>query len=175
MNDPRRGGILSSLLFTCLALMLLAAFAGMYVLRNVRVDTTHAVGGGDDVSIRTPGGSFRIRAHEKLDPASLGVPLYPGAIRTKDSGGASFEWSSEDGGDDKAFAVAGASMITQDSPDKVLSFYKSQLPNWIVVNERGGATRLELREGGFRRIVAIHEKRDGTHIGVATVGAPGSN
>jgi hypothetical protein len=35
--------------------------------------------------------------------------------------------------------------------------------------------RMELREGGYKRIVAIRERHDGTHIGVASIGEPASN
>lgn len=84
-----RGGILSGLLFTFVALIALAVIGGFYVVRNVRVETTHRRG-GDDVSIDTPGGRFQIRAHEDIDPLAAGVPIYPGATRTKDSGVATF-------------------------------------------------------------------------------------
>jgi hypothetical protein len=56
-----------------------------------------------------------------------------------------------------------------------VDYYRAQLPNWIIVNERGGGVQLELRDGGYKRIVAIHERHDGTHIGVASVGEPAAN
>jgi hypothetical protein len=173
-TNPRRGGILGSLLFTAAAIVVLTTLTGIYVIRNVRVETSHSRG-GDDVSIRTPGGSFKIRAHEDLDPSLLGIPVYPGAKRTDESGAASFEWNSADGRNDKALAVGGASLFTPDPPGKVLAWYRAQLPDWIIVTERGGNTRMEFKRGGLKRIVAIHEKRDGTHIGVASIGAPASN
>jgi hypothetical protein len=41
-----------------------------------------------------------------MNPALTGVPVYPGAYRTKD-GGANIEWSSKDGGSDKNLYVIG--------------------------------------------------------------------
>jgi len=172
--NPRRGGILSGLLFTGLAIIVLLIVGSLYVVRNVRVQTAHR-NGGDDVSIETPAGSMKIRAHEDLDPAALGLPIYPGATRRKDSGAATFEWNSADGRSDKGVAVGGASLYTPDSAPKVLAFYRAQLPNWVIYSERDGSTRFELKDGGVRRIVVIHEKNDGTHIGVATIGDPASN
>jgi hypothetical protein len=56
-----------------------------------------------------------------------------------------------------------------------VDYYRNQLPNWVVVKERHGAVRMELREGGYKRIIGIHERYDGTHIGVASIGEPASN
>ena len=66
-------------------------------------------------------------------------------------------------------------MVTSDPVDKVVDYYRAQLPNWIIVNERLGGVRLELRDGGYKRIIAIHERHDGTHIGVASVGERAAN
>ena len=173
-KEPCRGGILSGLLFTGLAIILLMIAGGLYIARNVRVETAHRHG-GDDVSIETPGGRINIRAHEDLDPAAIGLPIYPGATRTKDSGVATFEWTSADGKQEKGVAVGGASLFTPDPASKVLAYYRAQLPNWMVVTDRDGSTRFEFKKDGFKRIVAIHEKSDGTHIGVASVGDPASN
>ena len=163
-NHPRRGGILSGLLFSGFAVVVLIIAAGLFIARNVRIQTAHR-NGGDNVSIETPGGHFSIRAHENLDPSALDLPVYPGSRRSKDSGMATFEWTSADGKHDKGMAVGGASMITDDSEEKVLAWYRGQLPNWLAVTDRDGSTRFELNKGGFKRIIVIHEKSDGTHIG----------
>jgi hypothetical protein len=173
-EDPRRGGILSGLLLTALGIVVLMVVAGVFVTRNIRIITSHRRG-GDDVSIDIPGGHLNVRAHGSLNPTSLGIPIYPGAVQNHDGGGAAVEWSSSDGKEDKAIAVAGAELITQDSSDQVLAYYRNQLPNWVIATNRDGSTRLELNKDGYKRIVAIKETRDGTHIGVATIGEPASN
>ena len=45
----------------------------------------------------------------------------------------------------------------------------------MIADDRGDGFRMELAEGGYKRIVAIHGRSDGTHIGVATIGAPAAN
>ncbi|MDP9170611.1 MAG: hypothetical protein M3N54_08345, partial [Acidobacteriota bacterium] len=174
-RNSRRGGILSGLLLTALGIVVLIVVAGVFVARNVRVMTSHR-GSGDDVSIDIPGGHVNVRArHGGMNAASLGIPSYPGATQQHDGGGAAFEWISNDGKEDKGIAVSGAELFTTDSAAQVLRYYRTQLPGWIVVTERDGSTRFEMAKNGYKRIVGIREKRDGTHIGVATIGEPASN
>jgi len=160
---------------TVLTMLALIALAVNYVKDNIKVATVNRAGGAD-VSIQTPGGQFNIRAHENMDPATLGLPVYPDAKRSKDGGGATFEWSSADGKSDKAMGVAGGEYITGDPVEKVRAWYREHLPNWVVVTDRNGDNaHFELNEGGYKRMIAIREKSDGTHIGVATIGEPASN
>ena len=169
----RRFGLYAVL--TVLTLVALGILAVSYVANNVKVVTAHR-SSGDDVAIETPAGRINIRAHRNLDPATLGVPIYPDAKRSKDGGGASFEWTSSDGTHDKAMAVAGGEYVTSDSAEKVWAWYREHLPNWVVVTDRHDEKpHFEMNEGGYKRFIAIREKGDGTHIGVATVGEPASN
>jgi len=173
--DSRRGGILFGFLMSGVVVVCLLIACGVFVARNIRIQTVSR-NGGDDVSIDTPGGQLSIRAHEKAGSAATGVPLYPGARREGNSGGdAVIQWNSNNGKHDGGFAVTASETVTSDPVDKVVEYYRAQLPNWIVVNERDGAVRMELREGGYKRIIGIHERHDGTHIGVASVGEPAAN
>jgi hypothetical protein len=171
-REPRRGGILGGLLITGVALAGIAVLCGVYVIRNVRVNEGARHG---DVSIDIPGGRFEIHGKDKIDPSALGIPVYPGATWTKDSGGASFEWVADNDTDSKGFSVAGGSYTTQDDVDKVVDYYKQQLPSWLVIHRRNNHTEFKLKEGGYQRIVAISEKNGETRIGVAAIGKPESN
>ncbi len=158
-----------------LAVVALMVAGVIYVARSVRVARVHRAG-GDDVAIQVPGGQMNIRAHENMDPAALGIPIYPEAKRSRDGGGATFEWTSTDGKEDKSMAVAGGEYVTGDSAERVVEWYRTQLPTWLVVTDRNGNNaRFELRDSGYKRLVSVREKSDGTHIGVATVGGPASN
>ncbi len=175
MQNPRRGGILSALLLTGLVIVCLAVAGGLYFARNVRVVTTDR-SGGSDVSIDTPAGHLTVRTHDKGGAEVAGIPVYPGARAVRNSGGgAVVEWTSNSGRLDKGVAVSASETVTDDPVDKVADYYRAQLPNWMVVNKRDGAVELELREGGYKRIVGIHAEHDGTHIGVASAGEPASN
>jgi hypothetical protein len=176
-SDSRRGGILMGLLLTAVTLVAIAVIVGFAVARNIRVDSV-TTRDGDDVSIRTPAGNFSIRSHDHAGMSMVDVPHYPGAHEIKSGGSADFEWTSDDGRDQKNFSVAGGEMITQDPASKVLDYYRDQLPAWIVTHGRDGQTSLKepsRGEGTGRRFIVIHEKADGTHIGVASVGTAAAN
>ncbi len=172
--DRRHGGIISGLLFAGMTIFLLLLVAGVIVMKTVRVRTTDGTN-GHDVSIDTPAGRLSIRARDNMNPALAGVPVYPGAHRTNDSGGANIEWSSADGATDKNLYVVGGEFRTKDSPSDVVEFYRRQLPSVMVVSERDRTTRLEYKEGGIRRIIVITEKYGETRIGVASIGGRESN
>jgi hypothetical protein len=173
--NSRRGGILAGLLITAASLVCLAIIIGITVARNVQV-RTESTRNGDNVSIETPAGHFSIRAHDKTGMAMVDVPKYPGAWQKPHTGGgAVFEWTSNDGREDKGLTVAGDEMITDDPVQKVVEFYQAQLPSWVIADDKDGGFRMELADGGYKRIIVIHGKHDGTHIGVATIGSPAAN
>jgi hypothetical protein len=159
----RRGGVLFGLSLAGFLLLCVFAAAGLYAVRHV---TVH-----NGVSIDTPAGRIDIHPHDKFDASITGVPAYPGAKSR--NGGAVVEWSSSDGSEDKGLAVA--ETVTPDPVDKVVEYYRSRLPDWNVERERGGGIKMEMDEGGTKRVIGIERKSDGTHIGVATVGEPASN
>lgn len=169
-RDPRRGGIVGAILISAAAVCVLIAIAGIQVARNVRVREA----GHNDVFVETPVGDFSIHGRHLDAATDPDVPPYPGAVRRKPGGAATFEWDPKDG-DRRALTVAGDEMVTQDSPEKVIDFYRDQDPNWIVAQRSNREIHLELRDGGYRRFVVIHAKADGTHIGVASIGAPAAN
>ena len=171
----QRGGIIAGLLLSGLVVMCLMIAGSIFLARNIHVQTTSR-NGGDDVNIDTPVGHLSVRAHEKAGSAATDVPLYPGAWNPHKSGGdAVVEWSSNNGHGDAGFSVSASEMVTSDPVSKVVDFYRAQLPNWVIVKDTGGEVRLELRDGGYKRFIAIHARHDGTHIGVASVGEPASN
>ena len=172
--NSRCGGIISGILCAAFVVCLVMLAGGIYVAKTIRVRTTDG-GNGTDVSIETPGGHLKIRARENMNPAVVGIPVYPGASRIKDSGGASFEWSSRDGATDKGLYVLGGEFRTSDAASRVVEYYREQLPSLMIVNEHGGPTRLEYKEGGIQRIISIQERDGETRIGVASIGGRASN
>src|SRR3954453_14520723 len=114
-SQSRRGGILFGLLLTAFAMVCLVIAGGLYLARNIRVQTSQRAGGAD-VSIETPAGHLSVRAHDGAGAAVSDVPLYPGARHAKDSGGgAVVEWTSGNGKDDGGLSVSASSMVTPDS------------------------------------------------------------
>ena len=129
---------------------------------------------GTDVAIDTPGGRLNIRAHDHMNPAINGVPVYPGSYRA-DDGGANIEWMSKDGNSDKNLYVIGGEFRTNDSVSQVVDFYRKQLPSLMIVSRRDESARLEYKDGGMQRIISIEEHHGETRIGVASIGDRASN
>jgi hypothetical protein len=174
-GNQKSGGILFGLLLSALVVVCLVVAGGVFIARNVHVEETSRHG-RDYVSIDTPAGHLSVRAHDNPEVAAAGVPIYPGARTNGDKGGgAVFQWDSSSGKSNGGFAVAASEMITPDPASEVVSYYRSRLPNWLIVNERNGSVRLEFHDGRYKRIIGIHERHDGTHIGVASIGEPASN
>lgn len=176
VHDSRRGGILLGLLLTGLVFVCLVTAFGIYVASRVVV-ATHDGRDAHDVSIDLPGGHLSVRAHDHPGLSVAGVPTYPGARPQHDNSGgdAVVEWNSNGDTKDKGFAVSASGLVTDDPIDKVAAWYKKQLPDWIFEEKPGGEIHMELREGGYQRIVSLRERNGRTHIGVAAVGQPASN
>ncbi len=173
--DSERGGILGALLITGAVVVCLMIIGGIIVARSVHITTT-ARNGGDDVSIDLPGGHLDIRAHDKAGTVVKDIPIYPGSHSSERKGGdAVIQWSSNKDGGDNGFSVSASESITSDPFDKVVDYYRTQLPSWTITKQRNGHTEFELHEGGYKRVIGIREESDGTHIGVASVGEPASN
>jgi hypothetical protein len=175
-RSPEAGGIVGVLI----GLLALAGFAlvavflfGIFVARNIHVEHTQTAA-GESVRVETPVGSMQVRPHRRLDPKTVGIPVYPGAIREDDDGhAASFEFDS--GFSHKEFTILAAEYSTPDSVDRVRDFYSKELPHWIVSKSRHSRLRMEYTEGGYKRFIVIDEKHGRTHIALASVGEPAAN
>ncbi len=174
-HHKQRGGILAGVLIVVLVLVALVGagliLAGLYVAQNVKV--TKKDGHGEQTTVETPFGTLRVRERTSLDPKRVGIPVYPGAVRTDTNKLASFEF---DAGDThKSFSIAAAEYTTPDPVEKVRDYYQAELPHWMLTEKRHGGWQLELSEGGFRKIIAVREEHGETHIGLASVGEDAAN
>lgn len=171
--SPRGGAVLTVILsaFSVLALVIAALVGtGIYLAHNIEVTEDRH---GDRVNIETPFGSIHVRKG-RVDPKRLGVPVYPGAaLRDDHHKMASIELDL--GSDHKELVVVAAEYTTPDSVAKVREYYSRELPNWVVVGRRGGGVQIECRDGHYKRLIAVEEKRGLTHIALASVGEPAAN
>ena len=165
------GKIILGILIIGVGAVVMLVFAVRGVVKNVHVQES-GESGQKTVNVDTPFGHVRVHENDQLDPALVGIPIYPGATRSKDKGGAEFQF---DGGDvHKDFTVAGAVYYTGDSLEKVREFYREKFPDWNTKWENG-EYRVETKADGHLRSVAIKREDDRTRIGVASVGPPASN
>ena len=170
----QRGGVVSGVLIALLVLIGLAVagavLGGLYLARNIRVEETES-GRGKTVEVSTPFGSLRVNQSGRLDAAKAGIPVYPGA--------ATEEWESKSvnleldfGSEHKEVSFTGAHYSTADPADKVVEFYRKELPHWIVAHKGRGKVQMEYSEHGYRRFIGIDGRKGRTRIVLAQVGEP---
>jgi len=113
-------------------------FVGLFLLSGCSVHTSKSADDKDkDVDIRSPFGSISVHKGN-IDAKDLGLPGYPGARPSKDR---------DDDKDNANVNIAGPffgvkvvvqTFDTDDSPDKVLDFYRKPLSKYGKVIECSG-------------------------------------
>ncbi len=172
--ERQRGGVLSGLLITLLVIVGLVvaglAIGGWYLARNIRVQET-VTARGKTVRVETPLGSLRVQEGGSLDPAKVGIPLYPGAqVAERDHKSVNLEL--DFGSVGKQVTVTTAEYSVADPPEKVAEFYRRQLPDWSFSESWRGGFKIEFSGRGYKRVVAIRERGGHTRIVFALVGEP---
>jgi hypothetical protein len=107
-------------------LVALAAIAFAGCSHKVTVQTSQGTvsvdqGANGSTTIKSNSGEVAI-GKGAVDPASLGLPVYPGATQSKDNASVSVSDTSKGGG--SQFVI----LTTTDPFDKVYEYYKGQLP-----------------------------------------------
>lgn len=114
------------------------------------VKHAHVAQNGDDVKVETPFGRFETSKDPDEVLKNLGVEIYPGAQIKKNNAAIATAGS---------MRTATASFSTEDSPDKVCTFYKSQFPKatvsssdedrcTIVNTDQKNVTTINVEHGG---------------------------
>ena len=146
------------------AVLLIAAIAGCtsHKVTEANGTTVTSSGTGDNqtVTVQASGGTITA-GKNAVDPAKIGLPVYPGA--TADESGAMSSSSAQGNG-------ALVSLKTSDAFDKVYGWYKSHLPaNTQTMESTSGGTSVgSFVEGASsdkeQKSVTITSSSDGTTI-----------
>lgn len=114
-------------------LSLVAVVAAALLLPACSIHESREQGGNKKVDIKTPFGSLKVNTD--VDAAETGLPVFPGATRKEksesDKGAANVNINSEMFG----LKVAVVEFQTDQSPQKVLDFYKDKLKTYGPVLE----------------------------------------
>lgn len=185
---PRAGTILlwiaGVLLAGLIAVIVAGSAFGFFVASHVHVEHEQH-GTAKEVDVRSPFGSVSVRQNA-ASPASLGLPLYPGAQPLsggQDSAfhqGVNVDHGVVIDGDQSHNArirmqfgghqidVSAAEFVTGASEDAVKDFYRKQLGAIGVVEEKrqgNGRTELKIKASkGNEREVVIRPGEGGTHF-----------
>ncbi|MGC9971229.1 MAG: hypothetical protein ABSE56_11640 [Bryobacteraceae bacterium] len=170
MRGKRRqaGGIVAGIAIAILVLLGLLIAGAVLLVHNIRVEESVSQG-RKTVRIETPVGSMRLREQTRLDPKQLGLPVYPGATATSRPGKA-VNLEFDFGGSEKHFDVAATEYSTTDPPEKVIEFYRKDLPQWVFTARHDGSVEIKYSEKGCQRIIAIQEEGGRTRITLAQAG-----
>ncbi|HET9182845.1 MAG TPA: hypothetical protein VFP59_11980 [Candidatus Angelobacter sp.] len=143
------------------------AFIALFVLAGCTV-STHDENGKNgkeakDVDIRTPFGSLRVRKGP-IDPKETGLAAYPGAQQ---------ETSTNDDDNSSANVNISSSLFgmklsvlkyqTDDSPEKVLSFYRKQMSHYGKVIDCTGGFNMSFHRHDKDSEVTCDDQGDGSH------------
>ncbi len=125
-------------------LLALAALAALALLAACSIQTKEKPGGNKDVKIETPWGGLSVRTDP--DIKDTGMPLYPGARRKPGTGddhhSANVDINGPGGFGLKVVAIE---FVSDDAPDKVLSYYRGELKKF-------GGKFLECKDSSFIHI-----------------------
>ena len=111
-------------------LLALLSIAAVLIAAGCSVNVKKEKSGQDkDVDIRTPLGGIHVS--KGANPDDVGVPVYPGAhIREKDSDGSDKSANVNISGFGFGLKVVALEYESNDSPEKIVSYYKDQLKKY---------------------------------------------
>ena len=149
----------------------LVVWAGLrFVTHNVQVHVAHDGGGQNEVSIKTPIGGIEVNKSAEATEGMLGLPIYPGARRVKDSDSASINIGLPN---DESVRIVVAKFQTNDPIAKVKDFYSDRLSGQVTKfteTDRDGKTVFEIKHGELEKVVALKNDGDLTRIEIVHVG-----
>ncbi len=160
------GGALKIILIVVGVIVLIGilgvASVGFFAWRVAR--HTHVRQEGDNVRVETPFGTVESTKDPQAAARNLGVDLYPGARVLKDgTASASF------GG---VHSVS-VSMESDDSIDKVTSFYKSKFPNAMVTSSDSNQSTIVSNDR--KNLVTININVDGNRTKILITNVSGKS
>jgi len=124
---------------TIAALLVLALLAGCHV--------TNHNGKDNDVDVRSPFGSMHIKTDDNVDTAALGMTVYPNSTVWKDDSAEAKDHDNHSADINMSFGdfhlgVKAVSLRSEDSQDKIMSFYRKDLARYGEVIECKGSTTI---------------------------------
>ena len=161
-----------SILIVIVGVIAMLGVVGVFFVRQIHVKET-GTGDRKSMNFETPLGNMSLNARKDLDPSTIGIPIYPGATKSDDRGGAELQL---DAGDfHKEFDAAGALFYTDDSVEKVREYYQEKFPDWKSQSDDKTGWHIETHDGQHIRSVSVKSSNGRTSITVASLGPPASN
>jgi hypothetical protein len=155
------------------ALVVGSAIGVFYLVRRAvdKIPTVQRGENGDtEVSIPVPGGNAKISANSTITEEQLGVPIYPGAVQTKDGGSVSI--SGTEAG--KSGWLGVANFTTDDEIDEVVTFYREKIGAGAQIADTQQDDKRTVvfntqREQGWRMVSVQVDDEGKTKITIASI------
>jgi hypothetical protein len=172
----------------CAPIILAAALGSLVFLGGCSVNVKKEAGGQDKrVDINTLLGGIHVS--KQADVADIGLAVYPGArVKEKDTDGSNKSANVNISGFGYGLKVVALEYKSDDSPAKVLSFYRDQLKkygnviechtskgNWNVNMGKSGSDELTCEGSGGNDVELKVGKKDDQHIVAVSPDGQGSN
>ncbi len=144
---------------------ILALVVGVRLIsRSVSIHAARSRSGSKEVSIQTPVGDLHIHQGLPVDETTLGLPIYPGALRVKraDSGRVRMDLAGRN-----TLGVVAAAYETSDPISKVVSFYQTALGDRLTRFTRkdsSGRAVFEVKQRDEEKIAALKSDNGRTRI-----------
>lgn len=181
---------------SCIAAALLLSL--LIAACSIKESGTEEKAGGKKVDIDSPLGSLHVATNEKAKGEDTGLPVYPGARPAKEERA---DHDSQSANISMGFAGFGLKVVaakydSDDSPDKLLAFYRKALAKYGQVVEckgdldlnagkegskltckssASGKTELGVRDGDVNHVVSVEPRGKGTNFALVYVQLRGRN
>lgn len=146
---------------------------GLRILsRSVHVQVTQTSSARKVVTVKTPMGDLKIAREQNASDLQLGLPVYPGATREKDSHDDNAVSLSFDLPNQTNLRIAAAKFSTPDPISKVRDFYKQQLGGEVTgltQTNRDGKIVFEMKYGEQHKVVSLTPHDGGTRIALVRI------
>jgi len=140
--------------------------------RGVHVQVTGSSSDRKVVTVKTPVGDFKIAKEQNVSDLQLGLPVYPGATRVRDTQDDNSVSLTFDLPDQMNLRIAAAKFDTPDPLGKVREFYKQQLGGEVTSlsqTDHSGKIVFEMKHGEQDKVVSLRPQDAGTRIGLVRI------
>jgi hypothetical protein len=152
---------------------ILMVWFGLRILSHgVHVQVSEPTSNTKVVTVKTPMGNLKIAKQQNVDDLNLGLPVYPGATRAKDSGDDNSVSLNFDLPNETNLRIAAAKFNTPDPVSKVQEFYRQQLGSEVTSftqTDRDGKVVFEMKYSKQEKVISLTPHDGGTRIDLVRV------
>ena len=179
-SEPSRKPLDKHIVWAALLVIVFIIASGIFMIwfglrllsRGVHVQVNDSSPARKVVTVKTPVGDFKIVKEQNVSDLQLGLPVYPGATRVKETQDDDSVSLSFDLPEQMNLRIAAAKFDTPDPIEKVRDFYKQQLGGEVTnlsQTSHSGKIVFEMKVGEQEKVVSLKPQDGGTRIGLVRI------